>query len=496
MNRPLNFVVLGDSVIWGQGLREEDKIYTLVAASIAASVGVPVNTFVAAHSGATILVADKDNEIKPGELPYSHPSITAQVSIAASKVQSAGFTRNDVDLVLTNGGINDVDVRNMLSVDPTVGPDWVRKLTRERALSRLPGLLAYAGGPDGFPNATIVVMNYYPIISNDSDLGLVTAILTILFYGAGFITSLVLRAKLAAQCAAFNEEMNNAIQELVSASPKRLVAGFSGYASANAFGGPETLLFGLGKGIDPLAPTDPMADERAARCKEDHYLDSLKCIHASMGHPKETGARYWATRITAAIAPLVTGWKSFGSGIASAFVTQSVPEVMVTGQQYSASVVFKNTGGQAWSSAGNYHLGSQNPQDNMIWLQTSNRVPLPGDVAPGALVTFQFTVRAPSAPATYNWQWRMVQDGVQWFGDLTDSVAVTVESPECASIRADIQAHRDEIGTLTTERDTLAPGSIADRQRILAINRRIGTLTSEITRLRERAAALACRQNL
>jgi hypothetical protein len=53
-------------------------------------------------------------------------------------------------------------------------------------------------------------------------------------------------------------------------------------------------------------------------------------------------------------------------------------------------------------------------------------VELPAAVAPGGEVTLNFTVTAPSASGTYNFQWRMVQECVQWFGDFTPNVAVVV----------------------------------------------------------------------
>jgi hypothetical protein len=49
-------------------------------------------------------------------------------------------------------------------------------------------------------------------------------------------------------------------------------------------------------------------------------------------------------------------------------------------------------------------------------------------IAPGQQKTFSWTVTAPSTAGTYNFQWRMVQEFVQWFGAATPNVAVTVTS--------------------------------------------------------------------
>lgn len=109
------------------------------------------------------------------------------------------------------------------------------------------------------------------------------------------------------------------------------------------------------------------------------------------------------------------------------FVSQSVQSPLVPGQVSSASVTMQNIGGTTWTAQGNnpFRLGSQNPQDNATWGLA--RVDVPSNVAPGNEVTFNFTITAPSAPGTYNFQWRMVEELVSWFGDTTPNVPVVVQ---------------------------------------------------------------------
>ena len=108
------------------------------------------------------------------------------------------------------------------------------------------------------------------------------------------------------------------------------------------------------------------------------------------------------------------------------FVSRSVPTTMTAGQQYGVSVTMRNSGGTTWSPGALYRLGAINPHDNVIW--GMNRVDLAaGDsVAPGQVRTFSWTVRAPTTPGQYNFQWRTVQDGVTWFGDSSANAVVTV----------------------------------------------------------------------
>ena len=91
----------------------------------------------------------------------------------------------------------------------------------------------------------------------------------------------------------------------------------------------------------------------------------------------------------------------------------------------TVSIQVKNTGDLTWTSAARYALGSQNPYDNGTW--GFGRVALPASIAPGQTATFNFAITAPTNPGTYNFQWRMVQDGVAWFGDQTPNVAISVQ---------------------------------------------------------------------
>lgn len=52
------------------------------------------------------------------------------------------------------------------------------------------------------------------------------------------------------------------------------------------------------------------------------------------------------------------------------------------------------------------------------------RVDAGRNIYPGSNATFNFTVTAPTAPGTYNFQFRMVHEAVAWFGDYTPNLAI------------------------------------------------------------------------
>ncbi|UHQ23252.1 Ig-like domain-containing protein [Lysobacter sp. 5GHs7-4] len=108
------------------------------------------------------------------------------------------------------------------------------------------------------------------------------------------------------------------------------------------------------------------------------------------------------------------------------FVSQSVPIAMAAGQSYAVTVQMKNIGTATWTSGGAYKLGSRNPVNGDTWSLT--RVAVPGDVAPGQTASFTFTTRAPTAPGTYNFQWGMLQEGVESFGEASSNLSIAVTS--------------------------------------------------------------------
>lgn len=113
------------------------------------------------------------------------------------------------------------------------------------------------------------------------------------------------------------------------------------------------------------------------------------------------------------------------------FISQSVPHTMTAGASHAVSVTLKNTGTESWT-AGQYFLGSRSPENNTNW--GFGRVGLaPGEVvAPGQVKKFTFTVTAPQHQGTpgalqsYAFNWWMIKEGVEWFGDVSPSVNVDV----------------------------------------------------------------------
>ena len=159
--------------------------------------------------------------------------------------------------------------------------------------------------------------------------------------------------------------------------------------------------------------------------------------------PNATGTSYTTPALTATASYFVRVSNSYGMVDSTTvtvtvtqpsmannaqFLAQSVPAQMAAGQPYSVAVQMKNTGTSTWTTTGSnrFFLSSQNPQDTTTWGYAWQA--LPGNVAPGEWAIVTFIVTAPAQAGTYNFQWRMVQEAVGWFGETTPNVTVTVGS--------------------------------------------------------------------
>jgi hypothetical protein len=196
----LNVVVLGDSVMWGQGLREEDKFSTQAVQQIGALLqreAVIVRNM--AHSGASIRSARTQDEMKDerkafvdtypslfhapgseedfiehnnqeparffGEIPSMFPTVSYQVQSVPEVVARS------TELVFLNGGGNDLGFEDYLN--PTKhSDDFVEHygpLFQEYFYLRTKSLLLQAR--EKFPKAVLILIGYYapftPLLSHD-----------------------------------------------------------------------------------------------------------------------------------------------------------------------------------------------------------------------------------------------------------------------------------------------------------------------------------------
>lgn len=177
-SRPFRMLTLGDSVMWGQGLLEKDKFSHQVKKWLEQDKGIAgVDLKVMAHSGATITVGSNlDNDptfrCMDGEINRSNPTIIKQVRFAAEDYCRQNIPLEDVDLILLNGGINDVDkltifggleLKKVKVLRVRTSVAQIQTLASTYCDMEMRKLLSYVAAT--FPNARIVLTGYFPIIT-------------------------------------------------------------------------------------------------------------------------------------------------------------------------------------------------------------------------------------------------------------------------------------------------------------------------------------------
>lgn len=165
---PLVMAVFGDSIMWGQGLKERDKFWCRTKQWLEAKTGRLVHTKIYAHAGAVI---DADSLLSHGwgpqhlelllKLPDQGPEVNVGFPTIREQVRRASEDlKNKVDLVLVGGCINDVNFRNLINVEHS--ESTIQNMTRTRCGQPMQNLLSLI--VEKFPAAYVVVSGYYPII--------------------------------------------------------------------------------------------------------------------------------------------------------------------------------------------------------------------------------------------------------------------------------------------------------------------------------------------
>lgn len=296
-----DLVTLGDSVHWGQGLRLESKLHKLVEAEVRKTRPGLVHHFMA-HSGAIIGIgASVTRRRVHGEVPIAYPTLVEQVE---------GYVGNPADVVavLVNGGINDVDIRNILN--PIVSQAALRDLIEEHCYDSMKTLLGLIGRRFDHVSTRIIVTPYYPVLSPLSrpfgipwllaSEGLALPAGIDLVAGTNIVVD---------KCMQFWDESTYGLTKAIdeandSLAAARIVFADPGFTENNAVFAGEPWLFGLANDA-LLSPMDDVMEERREACDlafpPHDWPARQQCYRASAGHPNAAGARRYADAILAAL---------------------------------------------------------------------------------------------------------------------------------------------------------------------------------------------------
>ncbi len=301
-------LVFGDSVVWGQGLETLNKFHSLVEQELRRRHGdIGVYKDVRAHSGATISPLRSATAWQSrlnGEIPTSFPTISEQVLEFEGIADAA-----DIDFILLDGGINDVNVRTILW--PLTSAADITKAVKASCHDAMLMLLGQLLGKFGM--AKIVVTGYFQIISEQSDLLLLDAVLIALGLDVGAIPGAIVggligeatRGQIAANAATFVMEANRQLKLAVDAANGQLPAGSAPrvffadpkFGPENAVLAPQAFLYAIHADLSPEDPADVAGPRGSACAAAAAQTDVNICKRASVGHPNAKGAQAYANAI-------------------------------------------------------------------------------------------------------------------------------------------------------------------------------------------------------
>ena len=294
-------VTFGDSICWGQGLKEEHKFDFLLAKAK----GLPFTRV--AHSGAVIgTSSDSSTEAEAGEIPVVTPSVWQQVL--------AWKDWSKVEIVVLDGGINDVSLTRILN--PGTSTNHLIELVNQFCNKAMEELLEATAAKLTVPGARIAVVGYFPILSDES--GETEEQFRSLLEMHGVATSSVIAGerfsvnalvpKIVENCQVFWKRSDEALQAAVDAANAKLgrdacVFVKLPFTEVNALWAPESLLWELSP---LLLPEDEVSESRGQVCEMlygdvVHIPQWILCVRASVGHPSVKGAAKIADALVAAL---------------------------------------------------------------------------------------------------------------------------------------------------------------------------------------------------
>jgi lysophospholipase L1-like esterase len=342
-DRPFNLLVLGDSVLWGEGLKTEHKIWYQVKSWLSENTGRAVIERIEAHSGAVIESRDTIGSITvgDGEVNLALPTVRSQVDAALHYYKDG----SKVDLVLVNGCANDIDAQNLLN--PTITTAEIHRMTEAKCGAPVERLLRKI--TSSFPNAHVIITGYYPFFSKKTREDVFMKALARRFFkndpDSPRMRSRVTLERLTANSKGWYEASNKSIADAVakvntglgsSGSNSRIVFVEIHFLPEHSFGAKETQLWGLDHspfkrllvflslGKIQIETNDELRKQRNASCdelykrrmsetrdeKEDRKKQRLICRYAALGHPNQNGAQLYADAITSQLKSVVSeaGW--------------------------------------------------------------------------------------------------------------------------------------------------------------------------------------------
>lgn len=346
--RPVMLSV-GDSLMWGQGLRPENRFREIVRQRLNQEVDSPVVELSMARSGAKLhprrdpSVGNFDSDIHDTILNppiaeiYSADAFTREVPNSALTTfqqlrdahqildEDPDGKPDEIRWILLDGGINDVGIDGILTPIPAIQDGYIlsnwNTWLRDRGLEIEEEMVeTLLEALELFPNAVVVVNGYFPVFSYYS-IGHIIQLQSVgLLYGITNIALLqplgldALATASATWQAVNNKVLRRAIRTVRHRHPERaIIFARSNIEGSHCLFSPASWLWGYDAVPDDIpdsadhwvqwlasaTPKDQVIDERIRRCNvlTDSTGEAISCRLASIGHPNVLGAQDYARSI-------------------------------------------------------------------------------------------------------------------------------------------------------------------------------------------------------
>ncbi len=327
-SKDFEMLVVGDSLIAGQGLLEKDKFYTLTKNWLEAEVfrgKRRVNFTNKSHSGARLFLEEKEikalrdaeidlDKFYHPEINFSFPSCKTQINVAATEYKNEGKSVKDVDLIMLTGGLTNLN--SSYIINPFKKNKPLRKKIDKYCNQMMFEFLEHTA--ETFPNALITVIGYFPMVSKHSSTGKIYNTILELYNIPRPAKAMMnnvftkqffkpLHNKMNRRSRIWFRDSNKALESAVKRLNDKYKSEKAAFVKSpiteeTCFGTKNSLLWGIGK---KGRAGDDMYDERLKVCGE--TIKSLKdvklkfkirfCELSGIAHPNVEGSKAYAEAI-------------------------------------------------------------------------------------------------------------------------------------------------------------------------------------------------------
>lgn len=324
-SRPLNILVLGDSILWGQGLKTEHKTWYQVKVWLEKTTGRAVVERVEAHSGAII-----ERSSAPERRTTPHPEVDFALPTLNEEFDNAERIYSDrlaIDVVLVSGCANDVGVQNLLN---TTAMEQIDEMTKAKCGLPMEKLLRRI--TISFPAARVIVTGYYPFFSEKTRNDFILKAMIRRFFksipDSPQLSSKELVERLTANSNEWYRASNNALSQAVrnvnsGLHREQVMFAKIEFSPEHSFAAPQSRLWQFNRspfrmallllsfGKIPLPSNDEVRKQRRASCgeffkrqrsetdaqKKGREQRRMLCRYAALGHPNRKGAMLYTEAI-------------------------------------------------------------------------------------------------------------------------------------------------------------------------------------------------------